>query len=59
MQEQLPGMRVGFDVVFPHPGPLPEGEGEKRDALFSGRVSKRAEPGVSPQIFIADQLIKE
>ena len=27
MQEQLPGMRVGF-TAGPHPGPLPKGEGE-------------------------------
>ncbi len=40
MQEQLPRMRAGFVVVCPHPGPLPQGEGEKRYALFSGRVSK-------------------
>ena len=38
MQEQLPRMRAGFAVVCPLP--LPEGEGEKRYALFSGRVSK-------------------
>ena len=60
MQEQLPRMRAGFAVVCPHPGPrqplpallyllhpcsrLPEGEGEKRYALFSGRVSIRNFP---------------
>jgi len=33
-------MRAGFTAVFPHPGPLPEGEGEKQYALFDGRISK-------------------
>jgi hypothetical protein len=32
-------MRAGFTAVCPHPGPLPEGEGEKQYALFGGRIS--------------------
>ena len=38
-REQLPRMRAGLAVGYPHPGPLPEGEGEKWYALLSSRVS--------------------
>ena len=32
-------MRAGITVLCPHPGPLPEGEGEKQYALFTGLLS--------------------
>jgi hypothetical protein len=35
-------MRGLLPVLFPYPGPLPEGEGEKRCALFTGRVNNYA-----------------
>ena len=31
-------MRAGFTAIFPHPDPLPEGEGDKQHALFGGRM---------------------
>jgi hypothetical protein len=34
-------MRAVFALPSPHPGPLPQGEGEKRRALFGDRISKR------------------
>jgi hypothetical protein len=33
-------MRAVFALLGPHPGPLPQGEGEKRRALFGDRISK-------------------
>jgi hypothetical protein len=36
------GQRAGFCRVCPHPGPLPQGEGEKQRALFNGRISNAA-----------------
>jgi hypothetical protein len=43
-RERLPRMRAAFAVVCPHPGPLPQGEGEKRCALFGDRISKNEDP---------------
>ena len=32
-------MREVLQLFSPHPNPLPEGEGEKQDALFGDRIS--------------------
>ncbi len=32
-------MRAAVALLGPHPGPLPQGEGEKRHALFGDRIS--------------------
>ena len=39
-------MRAVFALLGPHPGPLPQGEGEKRHALFGDRISNYQEPNL-------------
>ena len=46
-------MRAGFTAAGPHPGPLPQGEGEKHCAPFDGRVSNLSPHPVAIRFILA------